>query len=66
VVNGPADLLNKHIGTMRGYFYPGYMTLFADKSIIREDGNSEYNLLARLAAGRLDAILFKKTSLFIG
>jgi polar amino acid transport system substrate-binding protein len=60
MVNQPKDLINRRIGTMRGYFYPGYSNLFRSKRIIREDGDSELNLLQRMAGGRLDQIFIQK------
>ncbi len=60
MVNNPKDLINKRIGTMRGYFYPGYSKLFRSKRIIREDGDSELNLLQRMAGGRLEQIFIQK------
>ena len=56
----PMDFLNQRIGTIRGYYYPGYMTLFESGRIIREEGDSEYNLLARMAGGRFDQIFVQK------
>ncbi|MCJ8273623.1 MAG: ABC transporter substrate-binding protein [Psychrosphaera sp.] len=60
MVNDPKDLINRRIGTMRGYYYPGYSRLFRSKRIIREDGDSELNLLQRMAGGRLDQIFIQK------
>lgn len=59
-VHLPTDLLRQHVGVIRGYYYPGYMELFASGKIIRVDGNSEYNLLNRMASGRLDQIFIQK------
>lgn len=64
LVRTPKDLLNRHVGTIRGYFYPGYMELFANGRIVRHDGDSEYNLMKRMASGRLEQIFIQKDVAF--
>ncbi len=59
-VNSLQDLKGKTIGTVRGYFYPGYMDEFAKKTIIRHDSTSEKQLLKMLAKGRLVQVFIDK------
>lgn len=63
-VRKPIDLLNRQVGTIRGYFYPGYMSLFESDRIKRLEGDSEYNLMSRMASGRIDQIFIQKDVAF--
>lgn len=63
-VTRPKDLINRRVGTIQGYYYPGYTGLFRTKRIIREDGDSELNLLQRMASGRFEQIFIQKDVAF--
>lgn len=60
--NSPAiskltDLLGKRIGTDRGFSYPEFDAIFAQRQMIRDDGMSLQSNLSRLEKQRLDAVL---------
>ncbi len=59
-VNAADDLTGRAVGTMRGYYYPGYMDAFAKGEIKREEGNDEENLLKRLLKGRYKQVFIRK------
>lgn len=57
----PADLRGKSLGAVRGYFYPGFMELFASRDIVRIDSVDEKQLLANMAKGRFDQAIINRT-----
>lgn len=54
------DLKGWTIGTVRGYYYPGFMEAFKKKEIIREDVNTEFQNLNKIAFNRLNAIFINR------
>lgn len=56
-----SDLKGKSVGTVRGYFYPGYMEAFKDGHIKRDDAKNEEQLLLKLMVGRTN-LAFINTS----
>ncbi|ATQ78562.1 hypothetical protein CR152_31630 [Massilia violaceinigra] len=59
-VNTPNDLTGRTIGLVRGYSYPELRELFDSGAVHRSDAVSETQLMAMLAAGRMDQILINK------
>ncbi|MES2324240.1 MAG: transporter substrate-binding domain-containing protein [Pseudomonadota bacterium] len=59
-VNTPRDLSGRTLGLVRGYIYPDLRELFDSGVVHRADAVSETQLLAMLAAGRMDQILINK------
>lgn len=59
-MNTPRDLSGKTIGLVRGYTYPDLRELFESGVVHRSDAVSETQLMAMLAAGRMDQILINK------
>lgn len=59
-VNTPRDLSGRTLGLVRGYTYPDLRELFDNGVVHRSDAVSETQLLAMLAAGRMDQILINK------
>ena len=59
-MNTPRDLSGKMIGLVRGYTYPDLRELFESGVVRRSDAVSESQLMAMLAAGRMDQILINK------
>lgn len=59
-MNTPRDLSGRTIGLVRGYTYPDLRELFDSGAVHRSDAVSETQLLAMLAAGRMDQILINK------
>jgi len=51
------DILGKRIGTDRGFSYPEFDAMFANKALIRDDANSLQSNLIRLQKQRVDAVL---------
>lgn len=56
----PRDLSGRTIGLVRGYTYPDLRELFDIGAVHRADAVSEAQLMAMLAAGRMDQILINK------
>jgi len=56
----PRDLSGRTIGLVRGYTYPDLRELFDSGLVHRSDAVSEAQLMAMLAAGRMDQILINK------
>jgi len=62
----PKDILGERIGTVLGYGYPLFDSYFEDKRIIRDDSNSERQMLLKLHENRYDiAIINKIVALWI-
>jgi polar amino acid transport system substrate-binding protein len=59
-VNSPKDLSGRTLGLVRGYTYPDLRELFDRGAVHRADAVSETQLLAMLAAARMDQILINK------
>ncbi len=59
-VTTPRDLSGRTVGLVRGYTYPDLRELFDSGAVHRIDAVSETQLLAMLAAGRMDQILINK------
>ncbi len=59
-VKHPGDLTGKMLGTVRGYFYPGFMEYFADNTVSRFEGVDEIQLLTMLAHSHLDQIIVNR------
>lgn len=59
-INAPRDLSGRTIGLVRGYTYPDLRELFDSGAVHRSDAVSETQLMAMLAAGRMDQILINK------
>jgi polar amino acid transport system substrate-binding protein len=59
-VNTPRDLSGRTLGLVRGYTYPDLRELFDSGVVHRSDAVSETQLMAMLAAGRMDQILINK------
>jgi polar amino acid transport system substrate-binding protein len=59
-INTPRDLSGRTIGLVRGYTYPDLRELFDSGAVHRSDAVSETQLMAMLAAGRMDQILINK------
>jgi polar amino acid transport system substrate-binding protein len=59
-VGTPWDLSGKTLGLVRGYTYPDLRALFDSGVVHRTDAVSETQLMAMLAAGRMDQILINK------
>ncbi|NHZ78503.1 transporter substrate-binding domain-containing protein [Massilia sp. CCM 8695] len=59
-VSTPRDLSGKTVGLVRGYSYPELRELFASGVVHRADAVNEQQLMAMLAAGRMDQILINK------
>ncbi|WP_426340033.1 substrate-binding periplasmic protein [Pseudoduganella sp. S-14] len=59
-INTPRDLSGRTIGLVRGYTYPDLRELFDSGLVHRADAVSEAQLMAMLAAGRMDQILINK------
>jgi polar amino acid transport system substrate-binding protein len=59
-VNGPEDLSKSNIGTIKGFFYPGYMDAFGSRKITRKDSLDEDKLMLKLANNRIDAAFIRK------
>lgn len=59
-VSMPRDLSGRTIGLVRGYSYPDLRELFESGAVHRADAVSETQLMAMLAAGRIDQILINK------
>lgn len=52
-----SDLFHQRIGTIRGFVYPELEQAFAEALLVRDDAHSLESNLARLAQGRLDAVM---------
>lgn len=59
-VKTPTDLSGRTLGLVRGYSYPDLRELFDHGLVHRSDAVSETQLMAMLAAGRMDQILINK------
>jgi polar amino acid transport system substrate-binding protein len=59
-MNSPRDLSGRTVGLVRGYTYPDLRELFDSGAVHRADAVSETQLMAMLAAGRMDQILINK------
>ncbi|CUI08175.1 substrate-binding periplasmic protein [Massilia antarctica] len=59
-VSTPRDLSGRTLGLVRGYSYPELRELFDSGVVHRSDAVSEKQLMAMLAAGRMDQILINK------
>lgn len=59
-VSTPRDLSGRTLGLVRGYTYPDLRELFDSGAVHRSDAVSETQLMAMLAAGRMDQILINK------
>jgi len=59
-VKSADDLAGSKVGTIKGFFYPGYMDAFKSKKIKRQDSQSEEKLMLKMASGRLDAMFIRK------
>jgi polar amino acid transport system substrate-binding protein len=59
-IDTPRDLSGRTIGLVRGYTYPDLRELFDRGIVHRSDAVSETQLMAMLAAGRMDQILINK------
>jgi len=59
-VSTPRDLSGRTVGLVRGYAYPDLRELFDSGAVHRSDAVSETQLMAMLAAGRMDQILINK------
>lgn len=62
-VQGASDVIGKRVGTIKGFYYPGFMDAFASGQIQRKDSVSEDQLLKKLASGRLDLVFIRKEAL---
>lgn len=59
-VASASDLSGMKVGTIKGFFYPGYMDAFASGKIIRQDSPDEDKLMLKLANGRVDTAFIRK------
>lgn len=59
-VTSADDLSGQKVGTIKGFYYAGYMDAFASKSINRQDSLDEDKLMQKMAGGRLDAAFIRK------
>lgn len=59
-VKSADDLAGSKVGTIKGFFYPGYMDAFTSRKITRQDSQSEDKLLMKLASERIDAVFIRK------
>ncbi len=59
-VSSANDLAGLKVGTIKGFFYPGYMEAFASNKISRQDSQDEDKLMLKMASGRLDAAFIRK------
>lgn len=59
-VSGPADISGLKVGTIKGFFYPGFMDAFSAGSIKRADSVDEDQLMKKLANARLDTVFIRK------
>ena len=59
-ISTPRDLSGRTVGLVRGYTYPDLRELFDSGVVHRSDAVSETQLMAMLAAGRMDQILINK------
>jgi polar amino acid transport system substrate-binding protein len=59
-ISTPRDLSGRTLGLVRGYTYPDLRELFDSGAVHRTDAVSETQLMAMLAAGRIDQILINK------
>lgn len=54
------DLAGAKVGTIKGFYYAGYMDAFASKMINRQDSQDEDKLMNKVASGRIDAAFIRK------
>lgn len=59
-ISTPRDLSGRTIGLVRGYAYPDLREMFDSGAVHRSDAVNETQLMAMLAAGRMDQILINK------
>lgn len=59
-VNSASDLTGKKVGTIKGFYYPGYMEAFSSGALLRKDSLSEDNLMLKLAHNRIDVAFIRK------
>lgn len=59
-VSGPQDLSGMKVGTIKGFFYPGYMDAFGSGSIHRQDSLNEDKLMLKLVNNRIDTAFIRK------
>jgi len=59
-VSSASDLSGMKVGTIKGFFYPGYMDAFASKQLIRQDSLNEDKLMLKLANNRIDTAFIRK------
>lgn len=59
-VSTAGDLAGAKVGTIKGFYYAGYMDAFASKKISRQDSQDEDKLMQKMASGRLDAAFIRK------
>lgn len=59
-VSGPQDLSGMKVGTIKGFFYPGYMDAFGSGSILRQDSLNEDKLMLKLVNNRIDTAFIRK------
>lgn len=59
-VQGTSNLMGKRVGTMKGFYYPGFMDAFASGQIQRKDSVNEEQLLKKLSSGRLDLVFIRR------
>lgn len=59
-VQSAKDLKGKTLGTIRGYYYFGYMDAFSSGEIKRDESNDEETILKRIFKGRFDQAIMTK------
>lgn len=59
-VSSAADLAGAKVGTIKGFYYAGYMDAFAGRKIHRQDSLDEDKLMQKMAGGRLNAAFIRK------
>jgi polar amino acid transport system substrate-binding protein len=59
-VTGPQDLNGMKVGTIKGFFYPGYMDAFTAGSLLRQDSLNEDKLMLKLVNNRIDTAFIRK------
>jgi len=59
-ISKPEDLAGERVGTMNGFVYPPFSSVFSRGLVLREDTRTELQLIAMLSRKRLDQILMRQ------
>ena len=59
-ISKPSDLAGERVGTVNGFIYPSFVSVFSRGLVFREDVRTELQIMTMLSRKRFDQVLIRK------